>query len=187
MANLLNHREKNHLPSENSGNFLGEKGNSIFIPNDNNILDILHSYGVNGIEYKNEEPDFSPFATQLTMWGEINTTVEIAHMTENRENGKWEFGRRPNGKKFDKNYEIGNFAQADYEMCEKIKAKNANLKLDPKDIEKFRKENKLTWHECKDGKTMMLIPEEIHKRFPHSGGVSEMSYRMEWGDIDLFN
>lgn len=177
---------KKHLPSENTGRFLGEKGDSLFIPKDKEVLNLLHSYGVEGIEYKNEEPDFTPFTSYETSWGEINGVVEIAHMNENRENGKWEYGRRPKGTKHNPNYELGNFAQADYEMSKKIESMNPNSKISPTDIEKYRKDNNLVWHECSDGKTMMLVPEKIHEKFPHSGGVSEMKYRNKWGSIEIF-
>lgn len=43
------------------------------------------------------------------------------------------------------------------------------------DIEKWRKENKLTWHENSDMKTCELVPTIIHEAFRHSGGVFEIN------------
>ena len=44
------------------------------------------------------------------------------------------------------------------------------------DIEKWRKENKLTWHENSDMKTCeKLVPTIIHEAFRHSGGVFEIN------------
>ena len=36
------------------------------------------------------------------------------------------------------------------------------------------KENKYSWHECKDCKTMQLVPIEVHGNIEHKGGISEM-------------
>ena len=51
------------------------------------------------------------------------------------------------------------------------------------EFQKYRESNKLTWHECPDGKTMQLVPTDIHNACRHSGGVAEMKYHMSWGDI----
>ena len=59
-----------------------------------------------------------------------------------------------------------NFAQADEKLAEK-------WDCSPEEVEKYRIENKLTWHECQDCKTMQLVPREIHGNIPHSGGISE--------------
>ena len=42
-------------------------------------------------------------------------------------------------------------------------------------LEQYRKDHELTWHERSDGITMDLIPSKINSRFGHSGGVSELS------------
>jgi NAD+--asparagine ADP-ribosyltransferase len=44
-----------------------------------------------------------------------------------------------------------------------------------KEVENYRKINKLTWHELNDGKIMQLVPTEINKRFGHLGGVGEIN------------
>lgn len=55
---------KKHTPGKLSvnGKWTGERGNSIFISDDIRVKSILDAYGVNGVEYKNGMPDFSPFA-----------------------------------------------------------------------------------------------------------------------------
>lgn len=168
-----------HLPTENTGTFEGERGNSAFTPNSPEAVDKMSEYGQETVEYKDGDPDFSPFTTHDSQWGEINGQVEIGHMTDQRENGKWEFGRRPQGTSHDHNYDLGNFAQADNAVAEQFKEQGVT----GKDIENYRKENNLVWHECSDGKTMQLVPAEIHDACRHSGGVSEMKYRSAWGDI----
>jgi hypothetical protein len=150
-----------------------------FKPNDEDALEIISEYGQNCIVYKNGYPDFTPFSIHDSCWGKIDTKVEIPHMTTARKNEQWEFGRRPKNSSHNPAFDIGNFSQADNEMAIK-------LVISSLEFEKFRKDAvpKLVWHECEDGKTMMLVPKSIHEKCPHSGGVSEMSYRMAWGDID---
>ena len=59
-----------------------------------------------------------------------------------------------------------NFAQAD----EKLAEQKGCL---PEEVEKWRKENKYTWHECEDCATMQKVPTEIHGNVSHHGGISE--------------
>lgn len=59
-----------------------------------------------------------------------------------------------------------NFAQADEKLAEK-------WDCSPEEVEKWRKENGYTWHECENCKTMQLVPSEVHGNIPHSGGISE--------------
>ena len=170
-----------HLPTENTGEFLGEKGNSEFKPISEEALSRMTQYGRDTVEYNDGYPDFSPFTSHDSEWGKINGQVEIGHMTDNRENPTWEFGKRPRGSGHDPHYNLGNFSQADNAIAEQLKGEYPQIKGE--DIEKYRKENHLIWHECADGKTMQLVPEEIHAACRHSGGVSEMKYRMAWGDV----
>ncbi len=170
-----------HLPSEKTGDFSGERGNSEFRPLDEEALSKMNEYGKDFVDYKNNYPDFSPFAEHDSKWGKINGQVEIGHMTDNRQNGAWEYGRRPDGTSHDPDYDIGNFAQADNAIAEELRNEFPDIKGE--DIEAFRTASQLVWHECADGKTMQLIPIEIHDACKHSGGVSEMKYRMAWGDV----
>lgn len=59
-----------------------------------------------------------------------------------------------------------NFDQAD----EKLAAQRG---CTPEEVAKWREENKYTWHECKDCKTMQKVPTEVHGNISHSGGISE--------------
>lgn len=175
-------QSKLHLPDA-SGEFLGNPGNSAFRPDNESALQKMGEYGRDTVEYKDEYPDFSPFTKHNSLWGELDSQVEIGHMTDNRKNPTWEFGRRPPGTSHDPDYDLGNFAQADNSLLERIRETNPDVTVD--DVVAFREHNNLTWHECADGKTMQLVPTEIHDACRHSGGVSEMKYRMAWGDIEL--
>lgn len=140
---------KPKLP-RSGGSWSGKQGNSIWIPNRNEVPpdrigtnpegrtwgEILDNGGIYGIEFKNGYPDFSKISK-----GE----VKIDDFTDNRSS---------------------NFAQADEKLAEK-------LDCSPEEVEKWRKENGYTWHECEDCKTMQLVPREVHGNIPHSGGISE--------------
>ena len=136
----------------NGGHWEGERGNSKWFPNRDEIPknpltnpdgltwgQILDKYGIDGIEFKNGEPDFSPVA---------KGTVEIDHFTDNR------YGKG------------GNFDQA----CEKLAEQRGCTK---EEVKAWMKENKYTWHERSDCKTMDKVPTEIHGNIRHSGGISE--------------
>ena len=136
----------------NGGHWEGERGNSKWLPNRDEIPknpltnpdgltwgQILDKYGIDGIEFKNGEPDFSPVA---------KGTVEIDHFTDNR------YGKG------------GNFDQA----CERLAEQRGCTK---EEVKAWMKENKYTWHERSDCKTMDKVPTEIHGNIRHSGGISE--------------
>ena len=136
----------------NGGHWEGERGNSKWFPNRDEIPknpqtnpdgltwgQILDKYGIHGIEFKNGEPDFSPVA---------KGTVEIDHFTDNR------YGKG------------GNFDQA----CEKLAEQRGCTK---EEVKAWMKENKYTWLERSDCKTMDKVPTEIHGNIRHSGGISE--------------
>lgn len=136
----------------NGGHWEGERGNSKWFPNRDEIPknpltnpdgltwgQILDKYGIDGIEFKNGEPDFSPVA---------KGTVEIDHFTDNR------YGKG------------GNFDQA----CERLAEQRGCTK---EEVKAWMKENKYTWHERSDCKTMDKVSTEIHGNIRHSGGISE--------------
>lgn len=136
----------------NGGHWEGERGNSKWFPNRDEIPknpltnpdgltwgQILDKYGIDGIEFKNGEPDFSPVA---------KGTVEIDHFTDNR------YGKG------------GNFDQA----CERLAEQRGCTK---EEVKVWMKENKYTWHERSDCKTVDKVPTEIHGNIRHSGGISE--------------
>lgn len=172
-----------HLPTKKTGEFFGEVGNSAFVPKDIQALQKMVEYGQSSVEYVDGYPEFAPFTSHESAWGTIHGQVEIPHMTDQRKNPTWEYGRRPGGASHDPNYDLGNFAQADNALLEQLKGSNPDLTAD--DIQAYREAKRLVWHECADGKTMQLVPIEIHNACRHSGGVSDMKYRMAWGDIRL--
>lgn len=60
-----------------------------------------------------------------------------------------------------------NFVQADEKLAEQ-KGCQAS------EVRQWRIDNKYTWHEEADCKTMLKVPSEVHGNIPHDGGISEM-------------
>lgn len=186
-----------HLPTEATGTFEGERGNSAFVPSSEEARAAMAEYGQDSVEYVNGEPDFSPFTQHETPYGDMSCEVEIGHMTTDRSNPSWEYGdRRPAGTSHDPNYDLGNFAQADNALVDRAIEQNpglvegkspeevAQLRADmASEIESWRTSNGLTWHETTDGTTMQLVPTSIHDACRHSGGVSTMRTVQAYGDV----
>lgn len=146
----------NHTPRENSelGEWKGKRGESEFVPNSDSeagstVKDKLAQYGMDGVEYKDAEPDFSQCC---------EAEVKIDNMTENREK---------------------NFAQADAECAKMWNESGREGKNDwtAADVRDWRRENQYSWHECCDTTTMQLVDRDIHETFRHSGGVAECKAR----------
>jgi len=151
---ILYIRKVNRYLPRTGGEWDGEEGNSIWKPNKNEIPkkppgntktwgEILEKYGIEGIKFKDGEPDFSVVS---------EGTVEIEDFTEDRN---------------------ANFTQADEKLAEQwTKEGKDGKEWSPQDVKEYRKENNLSWHERSDKKTMDLVPQEIHGNIPHSGGIS---------------
>ena len=144
--------------------FEGVRGESLCTlkpPPDHKLQKILDEAGINGIEYKNGVPDFSPVA---------KAQVEIDYML----GGKGAKGNTA------RDY---NFKQANEKLAGQLNnspelAKQFGMEaggITAKDIEKYRVKNKLTWHELNDGVTIQLVPTEINAKFGHLGGVGEIN------------
>lgn len=65
-----------------------------------------------------------------------------------------------------------NFKQADEYIAKK---RNCT----PQEVKQWRKNNKYTWHEREDCKTMDKVPSIVHNNIPHSGGIS-VKKKIEW-------
>ena len=156
-----------YTPKEDSelGSWKGERGESKFIPNEENetgaaAKEKLSEYGMEGVEYESGEPNFSECC---------EAEVKIDNMTENRENYVDKDGE----------YQQGNFAQADAKCAELWNSTKRDGKDDwtAADVRDWRRENQYSWHECCDTFTMQLVSRDIHSAFKHSGGVAECKVR----------
>ena len=65
-----------------------------------------------------------------------------------------------------------NFSRAIDKFLETEKAREQKI-FNRNDFKKYKKKYKLSWHECSDGVTMLLLPRIIHQTFTHCGGISE--------------
>lgn len=148
------------LPS--GGNWEGKKGDSTWRPNPETVPDpenkkggnpegkswkeLQEKHNIDGVEFKEGDPNFNPVSKE---------DVEIDNFTEDR---------------------TTNFQQADEKCAEKWnqEAKEGKTDWTPRDISNFRKTEGYTWHECRDCKTLQLVPREIHNNVPHAGGISEI-------------
>ncbi len=156
-----------NTPAENSerGAWEGERGESKFVPSESSergaaAKERLEQYGMDGIEYRNAEPDFSRCS---------EATVQIDNMTENRADYYDDNG----------DYQKGNFSQADLKCADQWNAEGKDGRNDwtDEDVRDYRRENKLSWHERCDTQTMDLVSQDIHEYFGHSGGVAECKAR----------
>lgn len=144
--------------------FDGIRGESKCIlkpPPDRQLKQILDEVGIEGIQYKNAVPDFSPTA---------KAQVEINYML----GGKGTYGGKARR---------ANFVQSDQKLADQINGSPElasqfgmeSGKISARDIKKYREKNKLTWHELNDVKTMQLVPTKINSEFGHLGGVGEIN------------
>ena len=150
----------------------GEVGQSKLRSDSDEVNRILEKYGQDGVEYRNNNPDFRPFTKHYDEnLGYFDGEVAIHDMKGNSDSFGNKFdgrGRNLNGTPGEDGLalsDLGNFAQADLALSQK-------LNTTPADIEKYRKDNGLTWHECNDGVTMQLVPSKINSYFTHQGGTS---------------
>ena len=138
---------------EHGGHWEGERGNSKWFPN---LDDIPGNQKTNPEQLTWKEIldkygiDGITFIDGEPDFSEISKgTVEIDNYTDNR------FGKG------------GNFDQA----CEKLAQQRGCTK---EEVKAWMKENKYTWHERSDCKTMDKVPTEVHGNVRHNGGISQI-------------
>ena len=140
-----------HTPVEGrGGHWLGERGNSKWIPAEAKAKEALAKSGQDGIYFKNGVADFSKVSEQ---------TVEIDGMTIDRLKN--------------------NFPKADAKCAEawnkEMRDGRNNWTADQ--VKQYRHENNLSWHERSDMKHCDLVSRDIHGEIRHSGGVYECKIR----------
>ena len=133
--------DRDYIPPDNG------KGNN---PERKSMGQIMDEYEIDGVTYKDGEPDFSE-----VRHGE---PIQIEDFSDNRPS---------------------NFRKADTAYAERYTTDNPDNPMAPSDVKTYRDENKLTWHERRDCSTMEMVPREVHGNFSHRGGVSEAKNRSE--------
>ncbi|HIP11745.1 MAG TPA: hypothetical protein EYG73_03400 [Arcobacter sp.] len=150
-----------NIPQTN-GTWSGDPGNSTFKPDRDTVPkqpygnkrtwgEILDEYNIDGIEFKDGEPDFKAIS---------KGSVEINDFTTQRDD---------------------NFYQADQNLSDQWnqESKTGKSNWSILDVKQYRKEKKLTWHERNDMKSMDLVPQEVHGNIPHSGGISKAKKKLQ--------
>ena len=174
------------------------------------VIQECKSRGVDGVDYKNNNPDFRPFTSHDFDGRNVNCEVAVPYMKGDRsyssksgqglvrEKGAMKDyvteGQQP-GNAYDKSgvqrstnplhmSDLSNYEQGDVCLAEHL-SEEIGRNVTPGEVETFRNENNLTWHECADGKTMQLIPRSINDGFKHDGGTS-LSRRHNQGENEVF-
>ena len=133
-------------PKEN-GKWTGERGDSIWYPDEN-------------FTPKKSNPEEKK-------WSEILEKHEINNI--NFKEGEPDFNCISKG-----TVEINNFSDDRSDNFDKADIELAKRHgCSPGEVEKWRKENGYTWHECKNMKTIQKVPSIIHNNISHRGGISE--------------
>ena len=145
---LTTSKERIDWADTSDGEWEGEHGNSKFYPEKWEAKDALERYEQDGIDYCDGEPDFSKVS---------EATVEIGNMTSER------YGKG------------NNFDQANQKCAEKwnLEARDGKTDWTARDVENWRLENRYTWHERLDRKTMDLVQRDVHEECKHYGGIAE--------------
>ena len=130
----------------------GVRGESKCHTEDSQVNAELAKYGVDGIRYKDAQPDFSPVS---------EGTVTIENMSGKRHG------------------EGGNFEQADEACAKKWNEEKRDGRTDwtSDDVADYREDNHYSWHERSDMKTCDLVPTCVNTGFGHTGGVCECNKR----------
>lgn len=143
---------------KNGGEWSGERGNSEWKPN----MDI-------------EPGDRNGTNPQQKTWNQIMEQYKFDSISFNE--GEPDFSEIAKGgveiDDFTDDRSL-NFDQADEKLAEQ-------KGCTPEEVAKWRSENKYTWHECRDCRTMQKVPTEVHGNIPHSGGISE--YKSQKNEI----
>lgn len=135
----------------NGGEWSGEPGNSEWMPDSDSIPGDRNGTNSEDKTWKEikEQYDFDgiSFEDGRPDFSEVSKgTVEIEDFSDNRRK---------------------NFVQADEKLAQQKGCQ-------PGEVRQWRSENKYTWHEEADCKTMIKVPSEVHGNIPHDGGISEM-------------
>lgn len=143
--------EKYILLPRNGGEWSGEPGNSEWNP------------------YKNVEPgDRHGTNPENKTWGQIKEKYNFESITFKDSIPDFSEVSRAEVEIDDfSDCRDSNFDQADEKLAEQ-------RGCSPEEVAKWRQENKYTWHECNDCRTMQKVPTEVHGNISHSGGISEI-------------
>lgn len=160
---ILSKNEGTSMPRspENNGNWDGERGNSIWHPD----KDYRPPEKSKNPDKPYSNPDDKTMGELMDKYG-INGIAFKDGFPDFKPISKGDVqieGFKTGGQDAKEN----NFKQADVALAKQ-------RGCEPKEVEKWRKENNYTWHECEDKMTMQKVPNEIHANISHDGGRSQV-------------
>ena len=175
----------------------GDEGNSKRIPKDSSgeIAKELEKYGVDGIEYRDGDVDFSPVSQfQVDFDDTDQLYVDVANSITMGDLKKKD-GSSKNRSEFNSVVREKWQKLAKQQLVERIQSEPgfaADLQkrtgIDAGSVKSVTGlENELsrvglTLHETPDCTSIQFVPTKIHSTFKHSGGTSEMLERLIDGD-----
>lgn len=134
----------------NRGRWIGERGDGVWMPRALKVK--AHAPG--GVKFQRGFPDFSPHVASIE--GEDGTT----------QTARVHFDFHPK--------HAQDFAEADREMARRLGWFRRDGQPNAARMERYRAEQKLTWHHSEDCQNMhvILVPHLLHAKVPHQGGFS---------------
>lgn len=130
----------------NNGEWSGERGHSTWIPDTEDVAEQLDAYGVDGIEYRDGFPDFSPVTEYEHQLQE--------ELYENGDTAQFNDCNNALSSHLENNPEFS--ANFDDDQLEAIRA--------------GEKPSGYTWHHDVEPGNMQLVPTRIHQSCGHYGG-----------------
>ena len=177
----------------------GEAGNSKRKPKeaDSELAKELSEYGVDGIEYKKGDVDFSPvskydvdFENVDELYKDIGEDITINElMTEDTIKSRSDLNDliRSKWQTMAKQQIVDRIAD-DPDFASDLQIKtgiDVNSVQSVNGLSNEIKRNGLTMHETLDCKQIQFVPTKIHDAFKHSGGTAEMLERILDGDTHV--
>lgn len=170
--------------------WIGDPADSKRVPKDSWISEELRRYGVDGIEYKNGDVDFSPVSkfdingNIKEMYNQLGQEIKATDVMGKSRSDLNKLIRRKWQSKmkqfvFEKILIDSDFAHS-FSEATGIDTRSI---ISADSLSKALRENGLTLHETPDCTKIQLVPTEIHYFFKHSGGVAEMLEKMINADI----
>ena len=176
--------------------WIGDNNNSMCVPSDPNgsVAKELGKYGVQGIEYKNGEVDFTPvsqynipFGDEKELYKSIGSFPIGKLMTKDGVKTREKFNGiiRTEWQKIAKQRLLNNILSdpgfaADFQNKTGV---NTSSISSVSALSKELRRVGLTMHETPDCSMIQLIPTSIHSVFKHSGGTSAMLDKLISGDV----
>lgn len=157
----------------NNGEWVGERGESTWIPEDDTVRETIEKYGVEGIDYRNGIPDFDKFSAFDIELNENEFTEKNVHQFMTCNEGLSDYFSDLSDQLAGKDCEDP-LENADYRnaMMNIFKCDEAELEDIQSHLYEYETPYGFTWHHSPVPGKMQLIPTDIHVSARHRGGQS---------------